>query len=169
MMIDIDMVTTEFWAMMNRMNATLEPRHFAMAFTRRLRTAFQEQIDESFANEKSPGGDAWAPLSEWRIDARGGSEHPILQWTGDLHGEAKSFKGRIRLVPTGFSFWFPDFGEMSGKYWGLTAGQMINPLGVTPLAMFPRRILGGNTRNEKDSVEALVRYFRAEGWEVVVE
>lgn len=169
MMFDMDVVSDEFWAMMNRLNFTLEPRHFALELTGRLRRAFQEQIDESFASESSPDGDAWPQLSDWRVDARGGSDHPILQWSGDLMGEVKKYKGQIRLLTGGFSYWFPDFNEMSGKYWGLTAGQLVNPLGASPLAMFPRRILAGNARNERDSVKALVEYFRSEGWEVSVE
>lgn len=169
MIFDVDVVSDEFWRMINRMNYTLEPRHFAMGLTRRLREAFQDQIDEAFASESAPGGDAWQPLSDWRVEDRGGSENPILQWTGDLHGEVKSYKGIVRLLGgTGFSMWFPDFPEMSGKYWGLTAGQMVNPLGATPLAAFPRRILAGNSRNERDSVRALVDYFHKEGWMVEI-
>lgn len=168
MILDIDTVTDEFWAMLARMNYTLEPRHMAHQLTLRLRKAFQEQIDEAMASQGEPGGRSWDALSPWRIAERGNAR-PILVDTGEFFDtEVKRYRGTVRLISAGFSFHFPDTREMSGQAWGLMGGQLINPLGAAPLALTPRRVLGGNQRQMTDSIQALITYFRSEGWEVEI-
>jgi hypothetical protein len=168
MLIDVDTITQEFWTMMTRLNYTLETRHIAIGLTSRLRRAFQDQIDEAITSQGEPGGSAWAPLSDWRIRDRG-SASPMLIDSGELFGtEVKRYRGVVRLVGQGFTFNFPDTKEMTGHAWGIMGGQLVNPLGATPLAATPRRVLGGRNRQERDSIEALIAYFISEGWQVEI-
>lgn len=159
---DVNIVTREFWDMMTRMGRTLEPRRFGLRFTGELRRRFRDQVEESFSRE----GPGWAPLSDWRVTDRNGAERPVLVWSGSFFQEVMAYKGEVRMINSGFSMWYPGFKEMSGRYWGLTAGQMVNPLGAAPLAQFPRRVLGDRSRQELDSIDALIRYFTSEGWHV---
>lgn len=167
---DTKIIDEEFWSMMTRMNRTLDQKHFALNFTGHLRRRFREQISESFMGQGPVGDTRWFPLSEMRVRERGGTRSPILVETGDFWDETSRYKGEIRLISSGFSYWFPQHREMSGRYWGLTAGQLVNPLGPAhmPLALVPRRVLGGRNTQERHSIGSLVRYFTNEGWEVSI-
>jgi hypothetical protein len=168
MMFDVEVMTDEVMAVLQQVNQALEPSRFGFAMRRSLQRAFGQQIREAFASEAAPESGAWAPLSDWRVDERGGDAHPILYDSGELYGQATNYKGRLRITGghTGFSFWFPDHVEMSPKAWGLFAGQRINPLGATPLSAVPRRVLGDVNKQQRDTVEAIAGYLRASGFEV---
>lgn len=172
MMIEVEALTAEVLAMLTRVEEALAPRRMALTFCTRLAALLQQQIADAFAQE----GPGWPALSEMRVKARGGSRHPMLRW-GDSVGrwgstffdEVTHYKGEIKLRETSFDFDFPGDREVSGRYWGLAAGQLVNPLGMRPLADFPRPILGGASKQTEDSVLALASYFESHGWEVTVE
>lgn len=162
--IEVEALTTEVLAMLTRVEEALEPRRMALSFCTKLAELFQGQISEAFDKE----GPGWHALSEMRVEARGGSRRPILQWGGSFKQEVERYKGTILLREKSFDFIFPGERETSGRYWGLTAGQLVNPLGMRPLAMFPRPILAGQARVEADNILALTEYFERQGWEVEV-
>lgn len=158
-------------AMLDRVELALSPAHMAEPFLLGLRKLFQDQIREAFAEQGAPDGKKWAHLSDWRMDDRmreGGDEGPILKHTGKLFIEALGFRGKVRMVSDGFSYWYPDYHEMSGKYIGITGGQLVNPLGATPLAKTPRPMLGGAARMLQDTVEAFATYLESEGFIVEI-
>lgn len=155
-------------AALARLTATLSPGWMASRFTWRLRKRLLEEAREAFGKEGEPSGSQWHPLSDMRSDNRGGVDGPILNDTGMLRTEVMGFRGKLRATDKAFSFWFPDFYEMSGPYWGLTAGQRVNPLGMTPLSHTPRRVLAAGDRLKRDALEALAEYFVSEGLMVEV-
>lgn len=166
--VDTKVVSDDFWAMMVKMRRTFDDRRFALRFSAKLRRRFQEQIDRAFPEQRAEGDAAWHPLSPMTVEKRGGSSGPILVETGLFQDETRRYKGELRLITSGFSYWFPGYREMSGQYWGLTAGQLVNPWGLKPLAAFPRRLLGGNRVQEEASITAMTSYFADEGWAVEI-
>jgi hypothetical protein len=166
--VDVEAFTDEVMAAMLKMQRTLDARNMGYRYTNLLRERFQQQIEEAFVNE-GPEGYRWPGLSEMRIRDREGSADPVLQWTGRFGTETTGYRGVVRLVKDGFSFWFPDTREVSPIFWGLTKGQLVNPLGLTPLAAKPRPLLGNRERQYRDSLAALLEFFRAEGWEAWAE
>lgn len=166
--LDVDVLTEEVLAAITKMQRTLDARYMGYRYTNRLRERFQAQIEEAFVNE-GPEGMRWPSLSDMRIRDREGQANPIMQWTGRFGTETTGYRGTVRLVKDGFSFWFPDTREVSPLFWGLTKGQLVNPLGLTPLAAKPRPLLGGQNRQYRDAVEALLEYFISDGWEAWIE
>lgn len=166
----VDVVTDEVIKMLARAQMELSPYKMGARMRDTLRSRFQDQAREAFSRQAPAGSaNAWEPLSEWRVRDRG-SDSPIMSFTNQLQNEVVGFRGRLRIIQneTGFSFWFPDVVEMSPKYWGLTAGQHVNPLGATPLAARPRRIFGDTMRQQNDAVDALKDYFQRSGFLVEV-
>lgn len=160
--LEVAAATDELYAVLIRLRRMLAPEYMGIKIFAHLRNEFREQITESFAQEGATDGPPWAPLSEMRTIVRG-SSNPILRHTGDLEDEVMRYKGKMRASAAILSYWFPDFGEMSGKYWGLTAGQTRNPLGFTPLSVTPRPMLGGSPRAGRDVLKVLAAYFISEG------
>lgn len=160
MQLDVDVVTNEVLRMIGRLDRALDVKTFAIPYTQTLRNLFLDQFDEGYEAQKG-----WAPLSPMRVRERGGSTAPMLQWLGTLRDETAHYKGDIGIAPTFFDYTFPGH-EASGRYWGLTAGQRRNPLGLTPLSATPRPLLGDYERQIRDNVLALVLYFRSKGFQV---
>jgi hypothetical protein len=162
--VEVNVLTEEVLHVLAEVQRAVNPRAMALPFTQKLREDFQRQIAEAFTDE----GPGWHALSDMRVLKRGGSEHPILQFSGLFKDEVSRYKGRIALRETNLEYEFPGRQEASGQYFGLAGGQLVNPWGLTPLARFPRPLLKGTERQTRTAIVALAEYFTDQGWEVEV-
>jgi hypothetical protein len=142
-------------------------------------------------------GPGWPELSGWRVRDRAAMgftpERPMLRATGRFAHEVMGYRGDMDLLGDGFLFTYPGNGEASGRYWGLTAGQLVNPLAAwnmgkrtytskggklpagtmyrvatrsdrpIPMARVPRPIMFGKQRVGLDMRRAIARYFDGVG------
>lgn len=155
--------------------------------------AMQLQQDEMFSSE---GAGKWPQLSDWRVRdrrAEGVGSHPILVTHGTFQAEVARYHGDLALTGDGFNFVYPGLSEPSGRYWGITAGQRVNPLAAwttgsrvytgkggkvtagrkyrvatlgdrpIPMAKVPRPILFGRERVGIDSRKVIATYFGSVG------
>ena len=154
---------------------SIEPHVFAGGFTAAFRQRLHAQQAEAFG--KQGAEDSWAPLSDWRKRVRK-ADGPILRATGSFQAQVMAFRGNLDISGDSFDFLYPGAGEADGRYFGLTAGQKVNPLAKksnrpgprggtkgtwdspAPLARTPRPILFGELRIKTDA-DAAIRLFMA--------
>lgn len=126
------------------------------------------QQDEMF---HSQGNGDWAALSDWRVRDRGSSA-PILDATGAFRSTVNEYVGMWSATESAFTYIYPGmFQQDAGQYFGITAGQRVNPLAKKakrgqasspkPMKTVPRPILFGNDRLRID-LDSVLRTFLAD-------
>lgn len=138
-----------------------------------LRVAHQMQAD---AFEGQAGGSStglpqrWPALSDWSTRDRG-SASPIMIRSESFKDEVMNYEGQTEVDGLGATFTYPH--AASGKYYGLTAGQRVNPLAgpngrPIPLKNVPRPILFGGIRLYNDANILMAEWFGLHGIELAL-
>lgn len=173
-MIEIELFKAEAELLLRKTQLALMPTVAAPVIAEGLRHKFHEQQNTAF--RAGGAGDTWPGLSDWAVKVRGTAE-PILVRTGSFQAQVAAFRGTLVEDADGFDFVYPGVSEADGRYFGITAGQKVNPLarrsgrpgprGGTsgnhdtpiPMAMVPRPVLFGEQRIAVDATEVLQAFL----------
>lgn len=165
-MIALEADISDTLAMLAQCVSTFNPEG---TFVRVVPLALNERMhkmqEEAF---ESQGDGSWPALSGWTTEERG-ADGPILDDTGAFRSIVSEFVGMWSATPDAFTYIYPGLfqGEGMGQYFGITAGQRVNPLRKgrnpypIPMANVPRPILFGGERLLTD-VNAVLEAFMLE-------
>lgn len=177
-MINIEVFQAETKVALRRAQLAVTATYAARPLAEGLRLKFQQQQREAF--RAGGAGRAWPELSQWSTAVRGNSE-PILVRSGSFQSQVNAFRGTLIETGAGFDYIYPGVGEADGRYFGITAGQRVNPLAARsrrpgprggtkgsndtpiPMAQVPRPILFGDVRIAIDAREVIQTFMASAG------